>query len=70
MKTIYAKSDKFRRRTRAWMRNPVWKWYIVHIGHMDSLMPKFYWRFNQWFGVYAMSFGFDVLGNRSNGPND
>lgn len=70
MQTLYDNADKFRRRTRAWMRNPIWKWYIVHIGHMDSLMPKYYWRFTQMRGAYALSFGADVVANYANGPND
>lgn len=70
MKTVIQNAAKLQCRKLAWMREPEWKWHIVHTDHMSVLLPKFYWKFNEWFGTYSMSFGYCGNDNAPNGPND
>ena len=70
MKTIYANANKIRCRILAWMREPEWKWHIVHTDYMDELMPKFHlFRALSWVKKH-MNLGADTLNNPPNGPND
>ena len=52
------------------MREPEWKWHIVHTDYMDELMPKFHlFRALSWVKKH-MNLGADTLNNPPNGPND
>jgi len=39
MQTIYNNAAKIQIRLMAWMREPEWKWHIVHTDHMADDMP-------------------------------
>ena len=78
MLTIYDNANKIQARKMAWMREPEWKWYIVHTDWMNSLMPV--WEFQKfvfWINTSienhafsGMNLGCPMFDNRANGPND
>ena len=39
MQTVYDNASKIQMRMMAWMREPEWKWHIVHTDHMADVMP-------------------------------
>jgi len=39
MQTVYDNAAKLQKRAMAWMREPEWKWHIVHTDHMADDMP-------------------------------
>ena len=70
MRTVIMNASKLRCRILAWMREPVWKWWIVHTDHMSERLPNktpLYSYFNK---QVLTAMGFDELANESNGPND
>ena len=73
MQTVYDNASKIQMRKMAWMRDPEWKWFIVHTDHMASDTPvwesqrfKFWINSNRAFS--GMNLGAPVFDNRANGP--
>ena len=73
MKTIYANAAKFQCKKLAWMREPEWKWHIVHTDWMRDQMPLSPPQSNLALKLSSKyestPIGFDVRMNEHNGPN-
>ena len=70
MINVMMNASKLRCRILAWMREPEWKWYIVHTDWMDDLLPKTAPQFITSPSHAPTSLGFDTFTNNPNGPND
>ena len=75
MQTVYDNAAKIQMRMMAWMREPEWKWHIVHTDYMASDTPVWeFQRFKFWINsnrtFSGMNLGAQVFDNRANGPND
>ena len=68
MMTVMMNASKNRCRMLAWMREPEWKWHIVHTDWMDELMPKALPHAPVFFK--QMQLGADPSNGLPNGPNN
>ena len=70
MLTIMQNASAFRCKTLAWMREPEWKWHIVHTDWMRDLLPKILPQSSGITKLLSTALGFDELTNEPNGPNN
>lgn len=74
MKNIYANAAKLQCRMLAWMREPEWKWHIVHTDWMRDQMPLSPPQSNLALKLSSKRrstpFGYDLMDINPNGPND
>jgi len=70
--TIYAYAAKLRCKLLAWMKEPEWKWHIVHTDWMRSLMPTIVplTGLLKTSLLLSTAFGFNLFINEPNGPNN
>tara|TARA_B110000977_G_C10954243_1_gene445889 strand:+ start:235 stop:450 length:216 start_codon:yes stop_codon:yes gene_type:complete len=67
---IYAYSAKLRCKILAWMKEPEWKWYIVHTDWMRNLTPVIAPLTGVLTSLLSTAFGFNLFINEPNGPNN
>lgn len=69
MLNIITNASSSRSRPMAWMREPVWKWHIVHTDYMQDTMPRYNALSGRTSPNSYIAIGFDQLDNEHNGPN-
>ena len=70
MKTVIESAATLQCKKLAWMREPEWKWHIVHTDYMSILLPKTTPLDSFLNKQVLTAIGFDEADNESNGPND
>ena len=68
MMTVMMNASTNRCRMLAWMREPEWKWHIVHTDYMSDVMPKALPQAPVLFKQIQL--GANPTSNRANGPNN
>ena len=69
MMTVMMNAATNRCRMLAWMREPEWKWHIVHTDWMGELMPRVAIQQPPVDTHNIVAMGCDLLANEHNGPN-
>lgn len=71
MMTVMMNASTNRCQTLAWMREPEWKWHVVHTDWMGDKMPKTVPLSKSKRGapVYV-NYGINVATDHANGPNN
>jgi len=70
MLTIMQNASAFRCKILAWMKEPEWKWHIIHTDYMSELLPTTVPLSCCLTTLLSTALGFDVITHNPNGPNN